>query len=298
MMPQELFAQIRDAFARQDDEQFSTLCNQHLDEIAENFKSWLRVPEEIRSSKAGIDAWVRPLFVIAQMFDDAGYPDLMYQLSGGEDNPIERSAAAFAKAEKLVDAGQYESALGLLQPCVPEVQKASGRFVDEMRPKIYGLMGKALFAGGNTKESKKFMQMALDDCRRVGDEEGVRVYSSNLRMMAADELVSSPQESGGSLLETRVTIAQAQKLSDEAEFEKSNEMLLPLAGTNVPRSVSEFQGKIWGLLGLNFYRLGDFVQAQHFTQMAFDHCKKFQDVDGIRIYSANLEQIATRLSHA
>jgi hypothetical protein len=298
MTPRELFAQIRDAFVRQDDTRLASLCNENLEEIVENFGSWLRVPEEIRSDRAAVDAWVQSLILIAQMFEGAGFPELMQQLSGRGNNPIDHWTSAFAKAHQLVKTGQYQEAVALLRSCVPEIHEASGDFVDEMRPKMYGLIGKALFAGADADEGKRFTQMALDDCRRVGDEEGVRAYSSNLRMMAASELGSSPKEGGGSLLETRITIGRAQELSDQAEFEKSNEMLLPLAGPNLSSPVLEFQGKIWGLLGLNFFRLSDFLQAQHFTQMAFDHCKKFQDSDGIRIYSVNLEYIATRLSQA
>jgi hypothetical protein len=298
MTPQELFTQIRDAFVHQDDERLTSLCNEHIEEILENFRNWLRVPEELRSSRAAVEAWVQPLILIARLFEDAGYPDLIHQLSGGANNPIERWTSAVAKANRLVEAGQYDDAAALLRPCVPEIQQASGSGVDEIRPKMYGLMGKALFACGDTEEGKRFLQMALDDCRRVGDEEGVRVYTSNLRVMAASELASSPQEHRESLVKTRVTIAEAQELSDQAEFEKSNAMLLLLARPNMSRPALEFQGKIWGLLGLNFYRLGDFLQAQRFTRMAFDHCKEFEDGDGVRIYSANMEHIANKLRQA
>jgi hypothetical protein len=295
MTPHELFAQIRDAFVNQDDERLTILCNANIEEIVENFRNWLRIPEELRSSRAAVEAWVQPLILIARMFEDAGYPDLIHQLSGGANNPIERWTSAFAKADQLVKAGRYDEAAVLLRPCMPEIQHASGSGVDEMRPKMYGLMGRVLFACGDTEEGKRFMQMALDDCRRVGDDEGVRVYTFNLRVMAASEVASSPEEQSGSLANARVTIAQAQELSDQAEFEKSNAMLLPLARPNMSGPLLEFQGKVWGLLGLNFYRLGDFLQAQRFTRMAFDHCKESEDGDGVRIYSANLEHIANKL---
>jgi tetratricopeptide (TPR) repeat protein len=292
MKPEDLFSAIRDAFARADNAQLTRLCKENLELILESFAGWQRIPEEIRVDQAATTTWVQSLVLLAEMFDDAGVPELKLQLSGGERNPFVRWEGAFDRAQSLVVTGQYQEAILQLHPCLPEIEKSSGSVVDELRPKMYGLVGKAYYLLGNVEEARRFTQRALEDCRRIQDEEGIQAYSSNLRLMTA----SAPAPQGQLLRETRTTIARAQRLSDEVEFEKSNEMLLPLAGPRASSPVSEFQGKIWGLIGLNHFRLQNFKRAERFTQMALEHCRKSEDIDGIRIYSFNLECIADRLN--
>lgn len=292
MGPDELIQQIREAFERKDGQRIVDLCNSYGADIYANFQTWLRVPEEIRHDADSVEAWSRPLVFLAQMFNDSGHPELLEQLYG-KDKVIEGWQSSIANAAQLIEAGRYREAADVIQAILPELEHASGGPVDDIRPKAYGLLAKAQFESGDAVQAKKFMQLALDDCRRTGDEEGIRNYTSNLRVMKAAAASIEDSEDGKRLLAIRAAIARAQELSDDAEFEKSNDVLATaLKDHDGVETMLEFRGKVWGLLGLNFYRLGNFAESRRYTEMALEQCTNAKDQDGIRIYSANLQEIA------
>jgi Arc/MetJ-type ribon-helix-helix transcriptional regulator len=294
MRPDELRRQLQEAYARQDDARLSELCANHSEEIIENFESWLTIPQEIRGDNTAVEAWIDPLVLVARLFENAGYPQLADRLFGSAANPLERWRSSTAIAQQLIDAGEYRSAANLIRDILPELEESSGTAVDDLRPKAYGLLAKALFGYGEGADAKVFMQRALDDCRRVGDEEGVRIYTSNLRVIDAAAAMSSPDVPGEPQLAIRAAVARAQELSDDAEFELSNATLLAMLEDEVANeSVAGYRAKIWGLLGLNFYRLGDLAQSRRYTELALQNCHNTEDMDGVRVYSANLQQIST-----
>jgi hypothetical protein len=54
----------------------------------------------------------------------------------------------------------------------------------------------------------------------------------------------------------------------------------------------EYRGKVYGLLGLNLFRLADPAQARYYTELALQHCTRVGDEQGARIYSFNLQVIS------
>jgi hypothetical protein len=296
MTPEDLFSALRTAYADGDDARIGALANAHAAEILEHYGSWLHVPPEIRADPTAVQAWVQPLILIARMFDGAGFPELLAQLEGGADNLPRRWQSVLARAQQLVAAGQYAQAVPLVEALLPELEGASGPLVDDMRPKAYALLGQARFEQGAQDAGAAMMQKALDDARRADDESGVRSYRSNLRVMQAFAAAEAPGDASAQhLLAVRAAIAGAQALSDEADFAGSNERLLALlADSDLAGVRAEFQGKLWGLLGLNYCALQDVDRARHYTELALQACRQAGDLDGVRIYAANAQHLATR----
>jgi tetratricopeptide (TPR) repeat protein len=292
MTPDALIAELRGAVKTNDGATFERLCNEHYADILEHLGSWLTVPEAIRSDAAAVERFVRVLSVLAESFQAAGYPQLMDKLTGSSDNPIPRWRNTRAAAQQRIAEGRFSQAIAILKELLHELDEASGSRVDDLRPKAYALLGQAHVGCGNFELGRHFTQLALDECRRLGDQEGVRIYTGQLRVIAGVAAGESSSDENEPSSVVRANIARAQRVSDEAEFADSNEILLKLlADKDRTEAVEEYRGKIHGLLGLNFSRLGDRDQARSHTEQALEHCKRSDDAEGVRIYSANLEAI-------
>jgi hypothetical protein len=102
------------------------------------------------------------------------------------------------------------------------------------------------------------------------------------------------QLSGGSdnLIERwRGTLARAIALSQNGDYDASNELLEPLRVELVGAQgdvVDEFRPKTFGTLGKNAFYLGRRQQAVNFMRMALDDCTRSGDAAGVRAYSENL----------
>lgn len=75
----------------------------------------------------------------------------------------------------------------------------------------------------NTRSDPSFR--VLEDCKRSGDEEGVRTYRTNLAVLdahaAGPELIDAE-------IEVLETLSNAQRLTDLLQFQTSNEVLARL----------------------------------------------------------------------
>ena len=117
----------------------------------------------------------------------------------------------------------------------------------------------------------------------------------SLRCIAA--LAAEP-ELGRHLVEIRRLIGRAQDSTDAGRYRASRELVaqaLALAEEREHREhelVRALLPKIYGLQGFNAHKLGDPAEARRLTTLALDASKTMEDVDGIRIYGANLEHLA------
>jgi hypothetical protein len=169
-----------------------------------------------------------------------------------------------------------------------------GSAMDQYRPKVYGLLGTNYFWLRDLSNARKYTLLALEDCRRTGDEEGVRTYTENMALFSSGSDHGDSQAATPPVIRFRKEIARAQDLSDEVRYEESNEVLEAVLRkmNSLPVGSQEaFRGKVYGLLGLNLFRLGQMTDSRQYTELALKHCKQDGDEDGVRIYTLNIAVI-------
>ena len=57
-------------------------------------------------------------------------------------------------------------------------------------------------------------------------------------------------------------------------------------------AIDAYRPKVFGMLGMSFFRIGDLSNAARRTQEALEDCRRTNDAEGERIYAGNLEVIA------
>jgi hypothetical protein len=125
-------------------------------------------------------------------------------------------------------------------------------------------------------EARRFTALALADCQRIGDREGVRIYSENLNLLSNVGAAGAGGETAGDEARLRGLIAKAQDVSDEVRYESSNQLLFEVLAEMrhaEPSLTDAYRGKVYGLLGLNLFRLGDFEEARRYTELALEDCR-------------------------
>jgi len=185
----------------------------------------------------------------------------------------------------------YDDALGSLEGILKGMEGSFGPVIDDLRPKVNGLIGILHFRKGNIRQARLSTEEALRECRRTGDQDGVRIYTEHLRLISVSEGLLGQNSA---VMQVRRQIVDAQKLSDEGSYATSNRALMGMLDSAEQDALSEYRSKIFGLLGLNWYRLYDKEKAQHYTEMAVAACERTSDVEGLRIYSSNLNLIRNR----
>jgi tetratricopeptide (TPR) repeat protein len=286
---------VRDALLaavrRRDADELVGLLNRHAATILEHFQGWTKVPEEVRSDPEAVSSYARMLITVAEAFQSAGHPELLEWLTrGGEENPVVRWQKALAQAQQLNEASRYPESNALLLRTLGEMRSSSGSAIDSLRPKVYGTLGANYFHLNDIEQATRYTELALQDCVRAGDREGVRTYSANFQT-----LVSANPHSASAKIRRAITAAQG--LSDALRHEESNAVLLEALGALGGEGPAQaYRPKLEGLLGTNYFRLGDLHKAREHTERAVEGCKQAGDDEGVRIYSENLRVIADAAS--
>jgi hypothetical protein len=282
------------AIERGDSQAFVDLCNENYESIFNNFENWKQVPESVRNDQNAVQSWANSLIVVAEYFASAGYPYLLESLFGTrDDNPLLRWKDSFAAAQYHYEGGEYAESNSLLQQVLTEMEGVTGSGIEEIRPKIYGLLGTNYLRLGETEKSRQYSEMALLECKKTNDFEGFRNYRENIKIINAyNSIINS---SGGSaIMQTREAIVKAQQLSDRRLYKNSNSILHGLLTGIKDESaeiISDYRPKIYGLLGLNYYKTNDLVEAKRYTELALKDCASFDDLEGSSIYQENLRII-------
>jgi len=268
-----ILAENRDAFIK--------ICNDHAELIFQQFDEWAHSPHVDGPEET--EAWVHCLSTIAQSFEAAGYTQLMGILRGDrDDNPITRWENSFARAHQLSESGQTRDCINLLLPILDEMEGTHGTAVDAFRPKVLGVLGVSYFRVQEHSQARNYIERALNECKRIGDAEGVVIYAENLStVLAADP--ASPTRG------FRREIAKAQDLSDTVRYELSNRILAAMVD-DLAEHLS-LRAKAHGLMGSNYFRLDDLNAAREFTARAIKDCQDVSDEKGIQIYTENLRVI-------
>ena len=181
-LPAKLPDALIEAAYRQDSKSLTALSALHQEEIRRSFPTWRTVPAELRRNPAAQDRYCKGLIAIASHFESFGDSSLIQLLMGDEaDNPIVRWQRDLTEAQSLMDRGRADEAVMLLHAVIQRTRGLSGDGVTEYKPRTFGSLGAAYFRAGDKARAIEFTQQALEMCREVGDEEGVRTYAGNLQ---------------------------------------------------------------------------------------------------------------------
>jgi hypothetical protein len=273
------------------------LCRTHAVAIVEQFSEWARVPEELRTDQRAIARWGQVLITVAEVMRSLGHPEPMERLSPqGTAHPFDKVRYLMSRAQQKHEDGEFATSSTLLHEVLAEMDGWRGPFVDDLRAKAYGMLGANAVRLDAVPEAVRYTERALQCCIEIGDLEGQWIYSENLEAVYAAREIRLGTPLGRQLMHYRERISYAQDLSDARLYVASNgvlrELLTEFGGAEGDGEVGKhYLGKIYGLLGLNHFRLGALSDARRFTEQALAECRLRGDLVGERIYAANLEGI-------
>jgi tetratricopeptide (TPR) repeat protein len=181
---QDLRSALIDAAARDEWEVLAGLCERHQDEIRARFRTWQKVPDDVRQDREAQARYAKGLIAVAQLFEQAGDRSLITTLMGDQaDNPVSAWQRALATAESLLEQGQAKEAVELLGSALEMARGLSGSAVAEYLPRTVGMLGVALFRAGDTAAGIEATRRARELCEEAGDAEGAAIYAGNLQRM-------------------------------------------------------------------------------------------------------------------
>lgn len=276
--PPELQVALINAVFRDDDRLVEQICEAFPRSIDEQFRAWMQVPQPLRDSPQQMQAYVQALFRVAQQMKSMGFGGPLRTLTAADDNPITRWHDQVQAAQEAASRGDRAAAIGLLQQTLDDMQGASGPAVDELRPKLLGMLCGHHFEDGRLAEARDAAERALGACEAASDEQGISIYRQNLQLIAAAAAEGDPLVA---------QIARAQALSDQGRYENSNAVLDRL----VPDGVSLPACKLHGLHALNDHWRGDHAAAAQHAREAVRLAQAIGDPDALRVYRYNLERI-------
>jgi hypothetical protein len=166
--------------------EINRLVRGHRERVAVLFLTWTTLPEDVRSDPLRTKWWAEGAIGVAKAAAALGDNSLMAQLLGPrEENIIISWQNAFLAAEAEASSGNYASAIRLLEDMLERVKGVTGSGVDDLLPKTYGLLGTLYYRAGDATVARSYTVKAKEYCERIGDDEGVKTYTSNLRTIDA-----------------------------------------------------------------------------------------------------------------
>jgi len=166
----------------------SSLCAEYYDIILSNFAAWTKVPPDYSNDRLELDHYVDTLVTVSEVFAAKGQPQLKVLLMGDETkNPYLQWSQTFTEAEALVNEGRCSEVIAPLEESLGAMQGARGSGVDDLMPKMHGLLGVAYHHLGLLDKAVAHTKTAMTLCELIGDTHGVEIYSANLQHMAAED---------------------------------------------------------------------------------------------------------------
>ncbi|MEV4921608.1 hypothetical protein [Streptomyces roseoverticillatus] len=226
------------------------------------------------------------LWRIATELDALGHPNALRRLSGAGEpgNMIELRH----QAQILIEDGEFEAAEAVLRELLADCVGGSNWTAD-----IHSLLAQCAVRRDDLDTAIEHARCAYDFALRAGQREGSTRGVLDALLTAREVRRSTPD--GRRLAACREAITCAQRLSDRARFTDSIRVLHRLRGeldAFPPQSQARgYSGKIYGLLGLNYFRSGDLDRARTWTHRALEECRNRQDRTGEEVYTANLSEI-------
>jgi hypothetical protein len=176
-----------DAVASEDTRNVESLVSRHRERVAALFPSWTTVPAEVRSDPLRTKWWAEGALGVAKAAAQFGDNSMMARLLGREgDNILTAWQNALRSALTDSTSGHYMSAIHILEDMLERTRGLTGSGVDDLLPKTYGLLGTVYYLGGHRDTGRAYTVKAKEYCERIGDVEGVEVYSTHLRNIDAE----------------------------------------------------------------------------------------------------------------
>jgi len=226
--PTDLREALIDAASRQDWRTLAVLCEQHQQAIRDLFPKWRTLPESIRNDPAARDRYFQGILTVAQFFEQRGDRSLIALLIGDEaTNPMLAWERDLSAAQSLIDDARPSDAAELLRSVLAKNARLEGSGVKPYLARTYGMLGVACFRTDDRRKAIEFTQKAKALCVELGDQEGVAVYTGNLRHIEEGATVVFRSADGRTL-----TAEELRGVTGNFRYE-----ILP--GTDVPPKANE-----------------------------------------------------------
>ena len=295
LSPDPLLNSLIQAVDHSDQGRFTQLVEENTGQILQSFRDWARVPETIRANPSAVQRYGSALMVLAQYFEVRGNAALMEIIAGKtEENPLVRWQNAAVQAEQLHHAGQYAQSNSILLPLLDEMKTATGGFITEYLPRVYGWLGSNTFHLGDLQAADMYTRQAIAACEPGCRAEITGIYRDNLLSVQTAIAVRAQGSAASPEFLLRGQISRAQDLADGLRYQASIALLLQAMETSDTALLQPYRPKIFGLLGSDYYFLGDLTRAKEYTAQALEASRENQDDQGIRVYQVNLEVISKK----
>lgn len=162
------------------------VLEQH-DTIEAEFAGWMTVPMAMREDPPLLEKYGEMLMAVARIFEREGNVSLVKRLEGDpQDSPVETWNEQIAIAAALTDQGRHNEAAQVLAALADHLAPLRGSAVDFYQPRVLGKLGIARYRAGDHAGAANATRQARDICQRLGDEDGVKTYETNLDNMGVE----------------------------------------------------------------------------------------------------------------
>jgi hypothetical protein len=163
------------------------LVRDRRETIVTEFPEWLTVPGAMEEDPSLLEHYGEMLLAVARIVEHDGDGRLVKMLEGDPaDAPVEAWNEQMAIAASLSEQGRFTEARQVLASLADRLDTLRGSAVDFYRPRVLGKLGIALYQAGDVAAAHDATRRALDLCRRLGDEDGVQAYETNLANMGGE----------------------------------------------------------------------------------------------------------------
>ena len=186
----ELRDRLFDAVAASDVRTIKNLTSRHFERVIALFPTWKTLPPAVRSDPSQTKFWAEGVIGVASAVAALGDGALMAQLEGQpQTNVVASWQNAFLAAQADADTGNFSAVIRVLEQTLEEAEGLTGTAVDHLLPKTFGLLGTSYYRTGNKEMARAFTLKAREYCVRIGDEEGIEIYTRNLATIDGDKVV-------------------------------------------------------------------------------------------------------------
>jgi len=237
----ELLQALLAARRKGDLQRFRKLCRSHAEIINAAIPRWQKAPAEFTAKPDTLNEYIQTLGMVAEVLRDSGHPQLWKALVGNpDDNPITVWERKLNEATTLSNETRFEEAAELLMNQLIDTRGLRGNAVDRLQALSQGSLGHIRFSSGKVEVAVGHYEQALRLCREQNDQEGIRVYLSNLyesqRYLGKSDLAASYAKELGQAWEAAGNAVLAKRFARLSQIVKEGEPVL--------RVVAQRDGKV------------------------------------------------------
>lgn len=237
----ELLQALLAARRQGDHRRFTKLYRSHVDVINAAIPRWQKPPAEVTAKPETLNEYIQTLGMVAELLRDSGHPQLWNALVGNpDDNPISVWERKLKEANSMANETRFDEAAELLMNHLIDTRQLRGNAVDRLQALSQGSLGHIRFSSGKVNLAVGHYEQALRSCREQNDQEGIRVYLSNLyesqRYLGNTGLAADFSKELSRAWEAAGNLALAKRFSRLSQIVRDGEPVL--------RVVAHFDGKV------------------------------------------------------